>query len=123
MLKKFVVISALFITSGVVLSYGYLTNLYDKNGGVTIKQYFVHHNGGVSLILNENLPHNPDNCNVTNHVFIKGDKPGHKLMVSAALAAFSSGKKIGLHSFGCEILPFWGGSQTRPTVSELWVFQ
>jgi hypothetical protein len=102
-------------------AYGYLTDL--GGPGVTIKRYFVHNEGGVSLILNENLPHNPDGCRLTNHVYIKGDKQGHKAMVSAALAAFASGKQIGLHGYGCEIIPFWGGTVTRPTVSELWVIQ
>ena len=117
---RLIVALSLLALSSTTFAYGYLTGI--AGGGVTIDRYFVHNGGGVSLILNEDLPFNPDGCGKANHVFIKGDKPGHELMVSAALAAFASGKKIGLHGYGCEIIPFWGGSVTRPTVSELWVF-
>jgi len=98
---------------------GYLTGL---NGpGVTISKYFVHRGGGVSIFLNDDLL-NPDGCTFPRHVYIKGDSEGHKLMVSTALTAFISGKAIGLHGFGCEIIPFWGGTITVPTISELWMF-
>lgn len=118
----FIALSAL-ITSTPIQSfaYGYLT--YLSGPGVTIKTYFVHNEGGVSLILNEAIPLNPDNCGITNHVYLKPSQAGHHAMVSAALAAFAAGKRIGLHGHNCEIIPFWGGSQTVPTVSELWVFQ
>jgi len=115
-----ILLSMLF-SSNYSYAYGYLTKLIGP--GVSINKYFVHNGGGVSLILNENFPLNPDDCGDTKHVFIKGDRAGHKAMISAALAAFASGKKIGLHSYGCEIIPFWGGTVTRPIVSELWVFE
>ena len=118
---KLLIACLLTLCSSHLFAYGYLTDL---NGpGVRIERYFVHHAGGVSLLLKDALPHNPDGCGSTKHVFIKGDKPGHQVMVSAALAAFAAGKKIGLHGYGCEIVPFWGGTSTRPTVSELWVFE
>jgi hypothetical protein len=123
-MKSLYKLSFLFLLltiSNYSLAYGYLTKLSES--GVTIKKYFVHNEGGVSLLLNEKVPYNPDGCAVTNHVYIKGDKEGHKAMISAALAAFAAGKQIGLHSYGCEIIPFWGGTSTRPTVSELWVIQ
>ena len=111
---------ALLSLSGFSSAYEYLTDL---NGpGVTIKQYFVHNGGGLSLILNENIT-KPSSCNVTSHVYIKPDTVGYNVMVSAALAAFAAGKPIGLHGDGCETVPFWGGSNTRPIVTDLWVFQ
>ncbi|XOV78402.1 MAG: hypothetical protein ACFHVJ_15830 [Aestuariibacter sp.] len=110
----------IFLTlSGHAIGYGYLTSLGGE--GVTIKSYFVHNQGSVSLLLEQDLPLNPDNCSVKNHVYIKNDRPGHKTMIAAAMAAFSAGKKVGFHGYGCEIIPFWGGTLTRPTVSELWV--
>ena len=110
----------LLLFSNYSSAYEYLTSI--GGPGVTINRYFVHNGGGLSLLLNENIPR-PSNCTVTNHVYIKPETPGFKIMASAALAAFAAGKKIGLHGDGCELLPFWGGTQTRPIVTDLWVFQ
>ena len=101
-------------------AYEYLTSF--SGPGVTINRYFVHTGGGLSLLLNENIPLS-SNCNVTNHVYIKPETPGFDVMASAALAAFAVGREIGLHGDGCELIPFWGGTQTRPIVTDLWVFQ
>lgn len=101
-------------------AYGYLTNL---NGpGVTIETYFLHKNGGLSPILAENHL-NSDECMSSNHVYLKANHPNYKNIVAAALAAFASGKEIGIHGDGCEVIPFWGGTTTRATISDLWVFQ
>ncbi|KZY41288.1 hypothetical protein A3757_17995 [Oleiphilus sp. HI0117] len=118
-MKKILAVCLLCISSD-LFAYEYLTDL--SGPGVTIKRYFVHKNGGLSLILNENVPKNSE-CNVKNHVYIKPDINGQSLMTSAALAAFASGKAIGLHGDGCETIPFWGGSSTRPIVTDLWVFE
>ena len=64
---------------------------------------------------------NPDVCGSIGLIHIKADHQGFKTISSSALTAFVSGKKIGVYSSGCEILPFWGGTVTRPIVRELWV--
>jgi len=108
------------LLSSKTIAYEYLTDL---NGpGVAIKQYFVHKNGGLSLILTSNIT-KQTSCHSKNHVYIKPETPGFQIMASAAMAAFASGKSIGMHGDGCETIPFWGGTQTRPIVTDLWVFQ
>ena len=110
----------LVFVSANVSSYEYLTGF--GGPGVIIDKYFVHNNGGLSLILNSNIPRS-SNCDVKNHVYIKPGTGGFDLMASSALAAFASGKEVGLHGDGCETIPFWGGTSTRPVVTDLWVFQ
>ncbi len=89
--------------------------------GVEITRYFTHSGGGVTLYISGSVQ-NLDKCAVTDRVHLKGDLPGHKAMVSAALAAFVSGKKIGMHASGCEQIPFWGGGTMTPIINNLWVF-
>lgn len=99
---------------------GYLTPL--SGNGVTINRYFTHSGGGVTLIISGTI-NNPDNCQVTDRVHLKGNLNGHNNMVSAALAAFASGKQVGLWSRGCESIPFWGGGIQTPIVENLWVIK
>lgn len=67
---------------------------------------------------------NPDDCARTDIVHLKGDLLGHDRMVAAVLAASTSGKKVGFHSSGCEIIPFWGGAGgSVPVVHNLWVVE
>jgi len=42
-------------------------------------------------------------------------------MVSVALAAYMGGKKIGIWSSGCQIIPFWGGTKKYPRGNEIWI--
>lgn len=97
---------------------GYLTPF--TNTGVKISHFFTHSNGGVTLLLSGTIT-NPDGCQVTSRVHLKGDLEGHKTMTSAALAAFASGKNIGLWSSGCENIPFWGGGIQTPIIANLWI--
>jgi hypothetical protein len=98
------------------LAAGYLT----PNGtGVTINKMTMHANGGVTLWVSGVT--NADNCGDSTLVHLKGDLPGHNHMVSAAMAAYLSGKKVGLWSTGCDIIPFWGGTTTRPIIHTLWI--
>lgn len=97
---------------------GYLTTLVAPNA--TINQILTHSSGGVTLFISDSLL-NPDQCGDITKVHLKGDLAGHQHMLSAALTAFAAGKKVGLHSSGCEIIPFWGGSITRPVINNLWI--
>ena len=104
---------------------GYLTDGPSTNAanpGVKIKRFFAHNAGGLTLIVETTKMKNPDNCNTVQRVHLKGDREGHDQMVAAALAAFASGKSIGMYSPGCEIIPFWGSGITTPIVHDLWIF-
>ncbi len=111
---------ALFITSGA--SGQYFTPL--GGPGVQVTRFFTHSGGGVTLYISGEVK-NLDDCPVTTRVHLKGDLPGHQNMISAALMAFASGKRIGLHASGCEYIPFWGGSGGGqvPVINNLWVFE
>jgi len=110
---------ALLVFANIALA-KYFTSLSPP--GVKITQYFTHSGGGVTLYISGSVQ-NLDGCMVTNRVHLKGNLAGHQSMVSAALAAFSSGKYIGLHASGCETIPFWGGTQTVAIINNLWVFE
>ena len=73
----------------------------------TITQVFTHGSGAVSLFIS-GAPDNPDSCNDPGIVHLKGNLAGHNQVVSTILMAFAAGKKIGLYSGGCEVIPFWG---------------
>ena len=64
---------------------------------------------------------NPDGCGDTTLVHIKSTLDGYKEMAASAMMAYASGQKIGLWSTGCETLPFWGGTVTRPIIHTLWI--
>ena len=95
-----------------------MTDLH--NPQATITSFFTHGSGGVTLVISGMLD-NPDGCNDPNTVHLKGDLAGHEKMVSAALTAFVAGKKVGLYTAGCEIIPFWSGTNTRPIITNLWI--
>tara|TARA_R110002060_G_scaffold29939_2_gene40385 strand:- start:3320 stop:3679 length:360 start_codon:yes stop_codon:yes gene_type:complete len=96
----------------------YITNLGTQ--GVEITKYFVHSSGAVSLYISGTVD-NLDQCTSTFRVYIPHDLPGKNLMVSTALAAFSSGKKVGFHGSGCSTTAFWGGTVDVPIVNNMWV--
>ncbi|WP_072681509.1 hypothetical protein [Arcobacter sp. LA11] len=97
----------------------YITPL---NGpGVEITRYFAHKNGGVSLYISGPVL-NSDGCTSAFRVYIPNDLPGKDILISSALMAFSSGKKIGIHGSGCSTTNFWGGAVDVPIVDNLWVF-
>ena len=115
---KFSVILSFLICLNNSYASGYLTGLAEPEA--TIEQVFTHSGGGVTLFVS-GVSLNPDQCGNTTKVHLKGDLAGHQHMVSAALTAFAAGKKVGLHSSGCETIPFWGGSVTRPIINNLWI--
>lgn len=97
----------------------YVTSL--GGPGVEITRFFTHQNGAVSLYISGPVL-NSDECTSTFRVYIPHDLPGKDTMVSAAMMAFVSGKKIGLHGSGCSTTRFWGGTVDVPIINNLWVF-
>ena len=90
--------------------------------GVEITKYFTHEAGGITLYISGDVI-NSDNCPATYRVYIPHDLVGRDSLASAALTAFISGKKIGLHASGCQTTYFWGGSEQVPIINNLWVFK
>jgi len=89
--------------------------------GVDVDRVFIHSSGAISIyITGETL--NLDQCKSTFRVFIPHDLPGKDAMLSTALFAYASGKKIGIHGSGCSTTSFWGGTVDVPIVNNLWVF-
>ncbi|MCL1126201.1 hypothetical protein [Shewanella surugensis] len=108
----------LFFITNMASAAGYLTSL--GNPEATITSVFTHAEGHVTLIVS-GVTLNPDECGDLGRVHIQADLPGHKNLVSAALTAFASGKKVGFYTTGCEVIPFWGGTSTRPVINSLWI--
>jgi hypothetical protein len=104
---------------------GYLTPF---GTGVAVTDYMVNNNVGyggsaigITILLSPNAVNNPDSCGSTALLHIKSSAHGYKEMVAAVMAAVASGRRIGFHSSGCELLPFFGGTTTYPIVTDLWV--
>jgi hypothetical protein len=97
---------------------GYLTTL---DQGVSVTRYLMHSGGGMTIWVTGIS--NPDGCGGVDRVHLKGNLLGHDKMVAAVLAASASGKRVGFWSSGCELIPFWGGTQTVPIVADLWVVE
>ncbi|MFP3349949.1 hypothetical protein R0K04_00880 [Pseudoalteromonas sp. SIMBA_153] len=97
----------------------YVTSL--SGPGVEITKFFTHGNGAVSLYISGPVK-NLDQCSSTFRVFIPHDLPGKDVLVSAAMMAFSSGKKVGFHGSGCSTTVFWGGTVDVPIINNLWIF-
>lgn len=90
--------------------------------GVEITRVFAHENGGMSLYISGSIV-NLDECNTTFRVYIPHGLAGKDTLVSTALMAYASGKKIGLHASGCSTTSFWGASGGEvPIINNLWVF-
>lgn len=115
---KIVLITGLLLSVTSIHAKGYLTSL--NGSDVVITKVFNHGSGAVTLYISGTIL-NPDNCSGTTIVHLKGDLPGHEHMIASALTAFTAGKKVGLYSQGCEIIPFWGGVHTRPIINNLWI--
>ena len=90
--------------------------------GVEVTMYFTHKTGAITLYISGAVQ-NLDHCPATYRVHIPHDIAGRDMMASAALTAFASGKKIGLHASGCKTTHFWGGTQQVPIIDNLWVFR
>lgn len=118
-MRRFVAIGIIALcASFAVHASGYLTPL---GNGVPVTRYLMHPTGAMTLWVSGIS--NPDGCGGTDRVHLKGDLPGHDKMVAAVLAASASGRRIGFWSRECEIIPFWGGTQTVPIVEYLWVVE
>ncbi len=89
--------------------------------GVEITKILAHESGAVSLYISGPVQ-NLDQCTSTFRVYIPSDIPGKGAMLSTALMAFASGRKIGIHGSGCSTTVFWGGTVDVPIVNNLWVF-
>ena len=97
---------------------GYLTPL---GSGVEVSHIHVHSGGGFTMWVNSNDIQNPDVCARTDKVHVKPTLAGYDGLLSLALAAYTSGHKIGMWSTGCEIIPFWGGTKKFPAANNLWI--
>lgn len=96
----------------------YVTPL--NGSGVDITKVFIHRSGAVSLYIS-GVTLNLDECKSTFRVYIPETVAGKDAMLSVALTAYASGKKIGIHGSGCSTTPFWGGSLDVPIVNNLWM--
>jgi len=115
---KRLLVSFIILLATNVHSAGYLTNLNSPK--ISITKIFSHSNGAITLFVT-GVDLNPDECGLVSHLHIKADNLGFKNMLSLALSAQATGKKIGVYSSGCEVIPFWGGTVKRPIVRELWI--
>lgn len=97
---------------------GYLVPL---GQGVTIQKIHAHNNGGITLWVDASGLTNVDTCDNMSKVHIKSDISGYETIVSLVLAAYMSNQKVGLHSPGCETIPFWGGTTKYPIASNVWI--
>lgn len=109
-----------FVVISTPASAKYITGL---NGpGVEVTRVFIHQSGAISLYISGEVD-NLDNCTSTYRVYIPQDVPGKDQMLTVALTAHSTGKKIGLHGSGCSTTAFWGGTVDVPIVNNLWILK
>ena len=109
----------LLLLPATAFSSGYLTPL---GTGVDVSRIHAHENGGFTMWVDPSSIANPDSCARTDKVHVKPTTPGYDTLLSVALSAYVSGNKIGMWSHhGCAIIPFWGGPNSFPIVSDLWM--
>ena len=115
------IIIGIFITSLMSMpAYAmYVTPL--AGPGVDVTRVFIHKSGAVSIYISGDTQ-NLDKCTSTFRVYIPETVAGKDAMLSVALMAHASGKKIGIHGSGCSVTQFWGGTVDVPIVDNLWVF-
>ena len=116
MKKLLVLLIALYSPLG--FSAGYLTPL---GQGLEIQKIHAHNGGGLTIWIDSKDNLNPDNCNDPQKVHIRSTNPGLQNMMALVMTAYATGKKIGLWSPKCETIPFWGGTQTRAIINDLWI--
>ncbi len=116
-MKTIILLAIVLLTSGVNAS-GYLI---PYGQGVTINKIHAHASGGLTLWVNSNELQNPDECSRRDKVHIRSSLGGYDAMVTVIMSAYTANKKIGLWSTGCSTIPFWGGTQTFPIVSDVWI--
>ena len=115
------ILAVIFVTLFVSLptQAKYITSL--GGPGVEITRVFVHESGAISLYITGSVL-NLDECSSTFRVYIPENAPAKDTMLSTALMAFASARKVGFHGSGCSTTPFWGGTVDVPVVNNLWVF-
>ena len=116
-MKKILICLMLFLVTNSVHA-KYITAL--NGAGVTIERVFVHESGAVSIYINGGIA-NLDQCTSTFRVYIPPTAKSKDEMLSLALFAYASGKRVGFHGSGCSTTPFWGGTQDVPVVNNMWV--
>lgn len=95
---------------------GYLTPL---NSGIVINEYLLHNNGALT-VFTSGLS-NPDNCTVVNRVHIRETHVNIEKFTAAIMSAAETGKKVGFYALSCATTHFWGGTQTVPIISDIWI--
>lgn len=116
-MKKIFVV-ALTMFSSITFASGYLVKLGE---GVEISKVHAHSAGGLTLWVDASKLMNPDSCSYLNKVNIQSSQAGYDAMVTVIMTAYTTKKKIGFWSSGCQVLPFWGGTQTFPVVTNIWI--
>jgi hypothetical protein len=89
--------------------------------GTAIQKIHAHSNGAITIWISPSENNNPDSCSDPSRVHIKKDNDGLQNMTSLVMAAYVSGKNIDIWSRKCEVIPFWGGTNTRAIVGDLWI--
>lgn len=117
-MKKTLLLLTLLLNTAFAHAGGYVTSLY--SGGVKIKAYLVHNDGGMTIYQVQGDLKNPDACAKGNLLYIPAKAPGSKQMISAVMAAVASGKSVGFYSRKCTSVPHWG--LTGLEIHNLWVF-
>lgn len=116
-MKKFLICLMLFLATSSAHA-KYITAL--NGAGVSIERVFVHESGAVSIYISGDIV-NLDQCTSTFRVYIPPTAIAKGEMLSLALFAYASGKRVGFHGSGCSTTPFWGGTQDVPVVNNMWV--
>ena len=118
-MKTLLILVASIAFSPAAFASGYLS---PSGSGVSIQKIHAHENGGFTMWVHPAHVSNPDGCGGTSLLHVPASTPGYDTLLSVALAAYVSGRKLGLYSrYGCAVIPFWGGTTTRPLVSDLWI--
>lgn len=116
-MKKLIILAVAFFSS-LTFASGYLVHL---GKGVEVLKVHAHSGGGLTIWVNSADLMNPDSCTRKDKVHIRSSLAGYDAMVTLIMTAYTSKKKIGLWSTGCSVIPFWGGSQTYPIVTDIWI--
>ncbi len=95
---------------------GYLTSL---STGIVISEYLLHETGGMT-VFTSGLS-NPDSCTRVDRVHIDKDHSQIEVYRAAIITAAETGKKVGFYASHCATTHFWGGTQTVPIISNIWI--
>ena len=112
-------ILVLMIMGGNIHASGYLHTLWTG----TLVQSIHSYDNQIVIKFVEHAPHNPDGCDVTYMAYINDTSKNYSQVLTIALAAQASGKKLGVWSRKCSVIPFWGGTNTVPHIDALWIVE